>query len=145
MGHFCRICGRSRPSQKFSGHGHHSHVCKDCQRKPRDQRDRIERLDELHGFLHQSNISAENCERLKVLCGHADAEVARLAVLILDIARVLPGKRNRSLKLARRHRPLFDRALGVLGVEFFEDLLASYGEFESPLWAILHRRSSTPT
>jgi hypothetical protein len=54
MGHFCRICGRSRPNENFSGRRHRDHVCKDCQRMPREQRDRIERLDELHGFLHQS-------------------------------------------------------------------------------------------
>ena len=54
MGHHCRICGRSRPNEQFSGRGHRIHVCKKCQLLPREKRDRIERLDELHGFLHQS-------------------------------------------------------------------------------------------
>ncbi len=57
MGHFCRICGRSRPNEQFSGRGHRDHVCKDCQRMPHEKRDRIERLDELWGFLDQSHIS----------------------------------------------------------------------------------------
>jgi hypothetical protein len=104
---------------------------------PRAKRDRIERVDELHRLLHQSNISAKNLARLQVLCGHADFRVATLAALIHDVARVTPGKRNRWLKLAQRDRPLFDRAVGVLGVEFFENLLAGYGDFESPLWDIL--------
>jgi len=30
MGHCCRICGRERANEKFSGKGHASHVCKDC-------------------------------------------------------------------------------------------------------------------
>ena len=30
MGHYCRICGRTRANEKFSGKGHKNHVCKDC-------------------------------------------------------------------------------------------------------------------
>ena len=134
MGHYCRICDRSRPNEQFSGRGHRIHVCKKCQRLPRERRDSIERLDELHGFLHQSIISARNVARLKSLTGHGDHQVAELAAMILEIARVLPGKRNRWLKLAQRHRPLFDRTVALLGVEFFQDLLARSGDFESPLW-----------
>ena len=104
---------------------------------PREKRERIERLDELHGFLDQSNISENNLKRLQVLRSHAEPEVARLAALISDIAGVLPGKRSRWLKLAQRHRQLFDRAVGVLGVEYIEEVLARYGDFESPLWEIL--------
>ena len=144
MGHYCRICGRSRPNEQFSGRGHRIHVCKKCQRLPRQKRDRIERLDELHGFLHQSLISAKNIARLKTLTGHGDRQVAEFAALILEIARVLPGKRNRWLKLARRHRPLFERSVALFGVEFFEDLLARYGDFESPLWHILDEYRIAP-
>jgi hypothetical protein len=61
-------------------------------------------------------------------------QVAELTALILDIGRVLPGKRNRWLKLARHNRPLFGRPLELFGIEFFEDLLAGYDDFESPLW-----------
>lgn len=103
---------------------------------PREKRDRVERFEELHGFLHQSMISAKNVARLQTLTGHEDHEVAQLAALILEIARVLPDKRNRWLNLARRDRPLFDRAVEVFGIEFFEDLLAGYGDFESPLYEI---------
>jgi hypothetical protein len=145
MGHFCRICGRAHPNGKFSGRGHWNHVCKDCQRMPREKRDRIERLDELHRFLHQSNISAKNLARLQVLCGHADFRVATLAALIHDIVRAVPGKRKRWLKLVQRDRSLFHRAVRVLGVEFFEDLLAGNGDFESPLWDILEQcRNASP-
>lgn len=139
MGHYCRICAQSRPNEKFSGRGHRFHVCKKCQRMPREKRDRIERYDELYGFLHQSVISAKNVARLKTLTGHEDRQVAELAGLILEIARVLPGKRNRWLKLAQCHRPLFNQTVALFGVEFFEDLLAGYGDFESPLWNILQQ------
>ena len=55
--------------------------------------------------------------------GQEDREVAELAALTLEIARVLSGKRNRWLKLARCHRPLFEWTVAFLGIEFFEDLL----------------------
>lgn len=33
MGHYCRICGRTRANEKFTGKGHKNHVCKDCSGK----------------------------------------------------------------------------------------------------------------
>jgi hypothetical protein len=111
---------------------------------PRERRDRMERFDELHGFLHQSMISAKNVARLQTLTGHEDHQVVELAALILEIARVLPGRRNRWLKLARQHRPVFNRAVELFGVEFFQDLLAGYGDFESPFWHILEQYRITP-
>lgn len=33
MGHYCRICGRTRANEKFSGKGHKNHVCRDCSGK----------------------------------------------------------------------------------------------------------------
>src|SRR5438477_937735 len=98
MGHYCYLCGQRRPNEQFSGRGHRDHVCKKCQRMPGDKCDRIERMEELNGFVHQSNISARNLVRLEMLSKHPDPKVATLAVLILDIGRVLPGKRNRWLK-----------------------------------------------
>ena len=75
----------------------------------------------------------ENVARLKILSGHGDRKVSELAHLILEIARVVPGKRHRWLKLARRYRSLLDQAVDLLGSEFFEDLLVRYGDFDSPL------------
>ncbi len=106
---------------------------------PRERRDRIERLDELHRFLSQSVISARNVARLKALSGHEDCEEAEHAALILQIARVLPAKQKRWLKLARCHRSLFENTVELFGIEFFEELQAGNGDFESPVWGILQR------
>lgn len=37
MGHYCIICGRTRPNEKFSGKGHRRHICKDCSGKPKNR------------------------------------------------------------------------------------------------------------
>lgn len=38
MSHYCRICGRDLPNEKFSGKGHVIHVCKDCMKDRRARR-----------------------------------------------------------------------------------------------------------
>ena len=109
MPHYCRICDSHRSNEKFSGRGHRDHICKECQRLPPDERDHIERMDELCGFLEQSNISAKNIARSKILTQHASSEVSHLAALVLDIARVKPHKRRRWKFLAHNHFDLFVR------------------------------------
>ena len=56
MGHYCRICGRERPNEQFSGKGHRIHVCKHCQRLPNSQRRTIEDRDDIFGFMQQSEF-----------------------------------------------------------------------------------------
>lgn len=34
-GHYCRVCGRRRANEKFSGKGHARHICKACGREKR--------------------------------------------------------------------------------------------------------------
>ena len=104
---------------------------------PGAKRDHIEHLDELWDFLDQSNISAKNIERLRVLASDPYPEVQRLAVLVLDIALVHPHKRRRWRHLAARHRDLFHRAVVVHGPEFFYEVLLDYGDTGGPLWDVL--------
>jgi hypothetical protein len=146
MGHWCHICGRTRANEKFSGRGHRDHVCKDCQRTPRAKRDRLEHIDELWDFLNQSNISAKNIERLKVLVSGSgsDTEVQTLALLVLDIALVHPHKRQRWRHLATRQRDLLHRAVSVLGAEYFVGVLLDYGDTGGPLWDVLEEFRVAP-
>jgi hypothetical protein len=133
MPHYCRICGRGRAHEKFTGRGHRDHICKDCQRLPRDQLDRIDRLDELYGFLEQSNISAKNIARLVILAQHANSEVRDLALLILDVARVKPHKRRRWKFLAQKHPELFLRLKSVCGDDVPETDLYDIDSDNPPL------------
>ena len=104
MGHFCRICGRSRPNEKFSGGGHKTHVCKDCAHLPKERRDAIEQQDEIYGFLKQSHISARNLIRLKHLAESNNQETAERARLVIEVAKVRPYKKRR-LKVLAKERP----------------------------------------
>lgn len=117
MGHYCRMCGRMRPNERFSGHGHKVHICKQCQKLPKAERDRRDALDELDGFAAQSNISQKNIKRLHQLCESADTEVRNQASLLLEIARVKPHKRRRLKYLAQNKPDLFKRFVQTFAID----------------------------
>ena len=108
MGHYCRICGRTRPNEKFSGKGHRTHVCKDCAGMPKPDRDAIERENEIFNYLKQSHISAKNIARLRTLAASDDPRIAELAAIVSEVAEVKPHKRRRLRVLARERRDLLD-------------------------------------
>ncbi len=109
MGHFCRICGRSRPNEAFSGKGHRIHVCKQCLRLPKEERQRIEQKDEIFGFMKQSHISEKNVDRLKILASSSNSEITELAAIVLEVARVKPYKKRRLKVLARERKDLLEK------------------------------------
>jgi hypothetical protein len=115
MGHYCWVCDRSRPNEKFSGKGHRVQICKDCMQLPREVRKHLREVDEVVGFLSQSNISARNLERLKILAESEEEEVAGLAKVVAEVAKAHPRKRRRLKFLATKHKDLVGR-LDQLGI-----------------------------
>ena len=111
MGHFCRICKRSRPSEKFSGKGHRIHVCRVCAKMPEKERAAVIQKDEIFGFLKQSRISDRNMRRLRELSASDNSQVAELASLATEVAEVKPHKKRRLKVLASEHRELLDALL----------------------------------
>ena len=109
MGHYCRICGRTRPNEKFSGKGHRIHVCKECARKPKEERDVIEQKEEIFNYLNQSHISKKNVSRLRVLASSSIAKIAEFASIVLEVARVKPYKKRRLKVLAKKRRDLLQQ------------------------------------
>ncbi|OGC08403.1 hypothetical protein A2V82_11870 [candidate division KSB1 bacterium RBG_16_48_16] len=106
MGHYCRVCGRVRPNEKFSGKGHKDHVCKECSGMPREKREAIEQEDEIFGYLKQSHISTKNVSRLRTLVQSDNKRIAELAGLVLEVAEVKPYKKRRLKVLAQKRRDL---------------------------------------
>ena len=109
MGHYCRICGRERPNEQFSGKGHKIHVCKRCQARPKSERQAIEDKDHIFGFLGQSHISEKNVARLEHMAKSDNPQVASLAAIVLDVARVKPYKTRRLKFLAQKHPELLSK------------------------------------
>jgi hypothetical protein len=109
MGHWCRICGKNKPNEKFSGKGHKNHICKQCAVKPKEEIDEIDQKEEIFGFLKQSHISAKNIGRLQILMTSENKEVAKLAGIVLDVVKVNPYKKRRLKVLARERRDLLEQ------------------------------------
>jgi hypothetical protein len=106
MGHYCKICGRERPNEKFSGKGHKIHVCKLCQTKPKAERRALEDQDDIFGFLEQSHISEKNVIRHEQMTKLDNPQVASLAASVLEVARVKPYKTGRLKYLGLKHPEL---------------------------------------
>lgn len=109
MGHYCRVCGRERPNEAFSGKGHKIHVCKRCKTEPTSERQAFEEHEEIFDFMHQSHISQKNVARLTEMAKSENTQVANLAAIVLEVARVTPYKRRRLKFLTRNHRELLHK------------------------------------
>lgn len=106
MGHWCRVCGRTRANEKFSGKGHKNHICKECSRKPKEEIAEADQKEEIFGFLKQSNISEKNVKRLELLKASSNKEVSEWASIVLEAAKIKPHKRRRLKVLAKENREL---------------------------------------
>ncbi len=121
MGHYCRICGRNKPNEKFSGKGHKNHICKECSRKPKSEIAEIDLSSEIFGFLRQSNISKRNIKRLNDLTKFEKVNIAEIAEIVLEVAKVKPHKRRRLKFLAKERRDLLEKleATGLIYAHHF--------------------------
>jgi len=59
MGHYCRICGRTRANEKFSGKGHRNHICKDCTCKSRSKSKNNVLNESVFAIQYQSELNDE--------------------------------------------------------------------------------------
>ncbi len=109
MGHWCRICGETKPNEKFSRKGHRNHICKVCSTKPKEEIDAIDQEEEIFGYLKQSHISTKNIGRLQKLATSKNAEIAKLAGIVFEVAKVKPYKKQRLKVLAKERRDLLEQ------------------------------------
>ena len=95
MGHYCKICGRERPNEQFSGKGHRTHVCKQCARMPKEQRRVIEAEEEIFGFMAQTHISDRNMSRLQTLAASPIRRISELATPMIEVVTSSLRKKSR--------------------------------------------------
>lgn len=101
MGHYCRICGKHKPNEKFSGKGHKNHICKACSLLPKKDRNKIDYLQEMYGFWEQKNISKNNISRLGALSEYEDVEVSDIARVLRVVGTRFPLKKKRLSRIAK--------------------------------------------
>lgn len=83
-----------------------------------EERQAMDALTEITGFLHdQSRISAKNVKRLAELSTWKGKDVAEQAAVMLEVARIAPGKRRR-LERIRAFRPELWRHLIKMGLVY---------------------------
>jgi hypothetical protein len=92
-------------------------VCKRCQATPKTERRAIEDQDDLFRFLKQSHISEKNVIRLGQMAKSDNPQVASLAEIVLEVARLRPYKTRRLKFLAQKHPELL-RKLEATGLIF---------------------------
>ena len=44
QGHYCKICGRRKSNEKFSGSGYTAHICRDYAKLPKEKRDDMQTI-----------------------------------------------------------------------------------------------------
>jgi len=108
MGHYCGICGYSKPNEQFSGKGHRNHVCKKCQKMPKAKRQEIRDRDFVWSVLEQSNISKGNRANLERIAKTYADELGERAMVVLEVAKVKSHKGRRIKWLRENRRDLFD-------------------------------------
>ena len=108
MSHYCRICSRHLPNEKFSGKGHANHICKTCSKIPKEVIAKAGHLDNIGKMLRQSRISEKNIKYLEKLSLSPDPEIAVPSKVVLEIAKVRPFKKKRLKHLARERRDLIE-------------------------------------
>lgn len=120
MPHFCWMCGQLRANEQFSARGHRNHLCRECRKLPAAEKERRRALLHMDGMLAQSRISEKNVRHLRSLASSPAADVAEQAAVLLEIARIHPGRRH-CLRSLRRYPDLWARMLRLGLIEDFPE------------------------
>lgn len=56
-GHYCKVCGKYKANEKFSGKGHANHICKSCASLPAEKKAELETLTRIQNLPFR--LSAE--------------------------------------------------------------------------------------
>jgi hypothetical protein len=109
-----------RANEQFSARGHRDHLCRECRKLPAAEKGRRRALLHMDGMLAQSRISEKNVRYLRSLTTSPEADVVEWAAVLLEIARIHPGRRHR-LRSLGRHPDLWARMLRLGLIEDFPE------------------------
>ncbi|MFR3215919.1 MAG: hypothetical protein ACLTWE_10680 [Dysgonomonas mossii] len=138
-GHYCRICGASKPNEAFSGKGHTKHICKECSSLP--QKGKVEQpeieidddyifddadIDCLPVFSEKKKFSELDSYEKMVLRDYIRSEITEH----LEYVKKIPTE-TELIEMRKRMMSFFDEEHNILLKKdtilrkFFEDNAAS--------------------
>jgi len=117
MGHWCWICGRVLPNERFSGKGHSRHICKECSKLPHQEIQKKRDTKFLYRLFKQNRISEKNIKMLETMCKKYTGELQKQAEAVLQLAQIRPYKKKRLGYIYHNHRELFDQLVNLRLIE----------------------------
>jgi hypothetical protein len=108
-GHYCRICGKRKANQKFSGSGHAAHVCRACWLKSPERQPGDNTMNKLHAMMRR-DLDKGEINWLKSRRGDSRPEVGELAKRVFETR--LPWLARKEIKQKLRIKKMVFRIRG---------------------------------
>lgn len=90
-GHYCRICGASKPNEAFSGKGHGEHICKECSSLPQERKNELQHINQIDRIAGKYPRSGQDWEFLEKMSKNKKyPEAAEFAQMVLGMSRSQP-------------------------------------------------------
>ncbi len=96
-GHYCKICRRILPNEKFSGKGHSKKICKKCSKIPLEKRNEIMDVNRIYSLYKYSNLSKSNRLMLEKYLSNQSEKVRLAAKEMLDEFKTERNKEHEEL------------------------------------------------
>jgi len=65
QGHYCKICGKYKANEKFSGRGHAQHICKSCAPLPIVRKNELQRMNRVEQIAEKLRPAKEEWDLLE--------------------------------------------------------------------------------
>ena len=116
-GHYCYVCGKHKPNEKFSGSGHAHHICRQCQKIPVEKRNEITTINKIYGMEFRFLSKAE----INWLRGKMDDPRAKVSEA---------ARQTHDMKFPRYKRNMIKKNLTAKALEFYirGEVWNEYGE-----------------
>ncbi len=112
-GHYCKVCSRVLPNEKFSGKGHSRHICKKCSKKSPEERNVQIKINNIYNMTRFRNLSRDNKEKLQKYLKDDSKRVREAAKSVID-------EYEEYEKIRRLERELEDKIASMTKEEYEE-------------------------
>ena len=82
-GHFCKVCKKILPNEKFTGKGHAAHICKKCTRKAKARKSEDTAITRIYSALSCPNLSRDDREMLEKYARSGRKSIRSRALTVL--------------------------------------------------------------